>query len=41
MLMKDRKDRPTAWDEVVNIQDRLTSMALDHLLERMANHREG
>lgn len=40
MVMKDGEYLPTGWDEVVNIQGCLTSMALDRLLGTMPKHRE-
>jgi hypothetical protein len=41
MMMEDGKDRPTAWDDLIDIQGRLASMALYRLPGRVPKHRVG
>lgn len=41
MVMKDGKYLPIAWDDLVDIEDLLASMALYRLPGRVPKHREG
>jgi hypothetical protein len=41
MVMEDGKDRPTAWEVLVDIPCRLESMALYRLPGRVPKHGEG
>jgi hypothetical protein len=41
MVMEDGNDRPTAWDDLVDIPRRLSSMALYRFPGRVPKHGEG